>query len=145
MRTLLIGLALALGAETAALACSCIPPSAPAESRGFAQEAVRGAVAIVEGQALTAYRPGGRGERVRVHRRLWGEAPTEFRIERGDFASSASCDILLVRGQRKVLILYPATDRRQRGRQFRIQGLCSDFLVSDEVHLAVTLQEARRR
>ncbi len=71
---------------------------------------------------------------------LWGEAPREFHIARSGFASSASCDLLLDRGQRKVLILTPAADGR-----FSIQSLCSDFLVGADGHLAVTLDEARRR
>jgi hypothetical protein len=144
MRTFLIGLALALAAETAALACSCIAPGTPAESRPMAREFVKAAVAIVEVQALSEYRPGGAGERVRVRRTLWGKAPKEFRIERREHASSASCDLLLGKGQRKLLILYPARNPRQRGRQFGMQSLCSDYLLSDRGFLQVTLEEARR-
>ena len=145
MRRLLTGLLLIVAAEGAALACSCIAPGTPEQSRPMAREAVRDAVAIVEADVLSEYRRGGLGEQVRVRRVLWGRAPREFRIERREFASSASCDLLLTRGQRKVLILYPAPTRRRGGRRFTIQNLCSDFLLSDRGHLAVTLQEARRR
>jgi hypothetical protein len=145
MRRWLIGLALALAAETAALACSCIAPGTPEQSRSMAREVVANAVAIVEVQALSGYRYGGGGERVRLGRTLWGKAPArEFRIERRDHASSAACDLLLERGQKKLLILYPATDRRQRGKAYRMQSLCSDYLLSGRF-LRVTLEEARRR
>jgi hypothetical protein len=141
----LIGLALVAAAETAALACSCIAPGTPEESRTVARGAVKEAVAIVEVQALSGYRQGGAGERVRVRKTLWGKAPAEFRIERSSFASSASCDLLLTPGQRKVLILLPATKPRERGRVFRMQSLCSDYLTSNRGFLRVTLEEARRR
>jgi hypothetical protein len=139
MRRLWAGLLLVAALETAALACSCIAPGTPEQSRTFAREAVRQAVAIVEGEVLSEYRPGGEGELVRVRNVLWGDAPREIRIARSEFASSASCDLLLARGQRKVLILSPAN-----GSRFDIQSLCSDFLVGDGGYLAVTLEEARR-
>jgi hypothetical protein len=144
MRKLALGLLLLAAAETAALACSCIAPGTPEQSRSIAREAVKSAVAIVEVQALSGYRQGGAGERVRVRKILWGKAPAEFRIERSSFASSASCDLLLTPGQRKVLILEPATKPRERGRVFRMQSLCSDYLTSDRGFLQVTLEEARR-
>jgi hypothetical protein len=145
MRTFLIGLALAVGAETAALACSCGGPETPAESRPTAREFVKKAVAIVEVQALSGYHPSGVGERVRVRRTLWGKAPKEFQIERQEGADSASCDLLLGKGRRKLLILYPAQYPRQPGRQFGMQDLCSDYLLSDRGFLKVVLEEARRR
>ena len=131
---------LVAAAESAALACSCIAPGTPEESRDLAREVVRKAVAIAEVEVLSEYRPDGEGERVRVVRTLWGEAPSEFRLARPDFASSASCDLLLEAGQRKILILSPA-----EGGRFAMQSLCSDFLVSDRGFLDVTLDEARRR
>jgi hypothetical protein len=145
MRMFLIGFALAFAAETAALACSCGRPKTPAETRPMAREVVKAAVAIVEVQALSGYQPGGVGERVRVRRTLWGKAPKEFQIERQEGADSASCDLLLGKGERKLLILYPARDPRQRGRQFGMQGVCSDYLLRDRGFLQVTLEEARRR
>lgn len=138
MRKIVLSLALLAGAESAALACSCIAPSPPEESRADARQAVQGIVAIVEAEAITEYRPGGPGEQVRVHRILFGEAPQTLRIERREFASSASCDLLLNRGERKVLIL-----RRGEGVAYRMQGLCSDYLTSER-YLPITLEEARQ-
>ena len=141
MGKLLIALMLVFGLEGQLLACSCVAPDAPEQSRPAAREAVKGAVAIVDVVALRDYGfASGRGERVRVLRTHFGRAPKQFEIARRASASSASCDLLLGRGQRKTLILYPAS----RGR-FRIQSLCSDFLVGAPGHLAVTLQEARAR
>ena len=138
MRKLLIALALTACAESAVMACSCIAPGPPEESRSFAREVTPGLVAIVEAEALTEYRPGGAGERVRVRRTLYGKAPRTLRIERREFASSASCDLLLERGQRTVLVL-----RRGTGGAYRMQGLCDDFLTSRS-HLPILLDEARR-
>jgi len=141
MGKLLIALLLVLGCEATALACSCVPPSPPEQSRQAAREIVQGAVAIVVVQALRDFEfASGRGERVRVLRTRWGRAPKQFEIQRRASASSASCDLLLSKGQRKTLILYPAGVGR-----YRIQNLCSDYLVGTPGHLAVTLQEARRR
>jgi hypothetical protein len=140
MRSLFYGLLLIAGAESAALACTCISPGTPEETRPIARQAVQRAAAIVEVDVLSEYRDGGLGEHVRVRRLLWGEAPAEFRIQRREFASSASCDLLLTRGERRLLILYPV----RRGR-FAIQSLCDDFLLNEPGHLAVTLEEARRR
>jgi hypothetical protein len=86
-----------------------------------------------------------RGEQVRVRRILFGRAPATFRVYRGAEPSSASCDLELSRGERRILILYSAPQSMFSGPQFRIHGLCSDFLVQNRPHLAVTLQEARRR
>ena len=154
MRKLLTGLLLIAAAEGAALACSCIAPGTPEEDRSHAREAVQRASAIVEGEALSEYRPGGPGEKVSVRRVLWGEAPAEFRIARPEFASGASCDLLLAKGQRKLLILYDPADRLEpagrsgagpKPRTYAIHSLCSDFLLGDPGHLRVTLEEARRR
>lgn len=150
MRSFFYALLLIAAAESAALACSCIAPGPPESMRPMARQAVERAVAIVEADVLSEYRVGGPGERVRVRRILWGEAPPEFRIARGEFASSASCDLLLTRGDRKLLIVYPVRQGDGLGRplgpgRFTIQDLCSDFLLSDRGYLQVTLEEARRR
>lgn len=138
MRKFLVGIALLASAEGAALACSCIMPPPPEEARVDAQQAVQGIVAIVEVEALTEFQPNGPGETVRVHRTLFGETPETFRIERRPMASSASCDLLMVAGQRKVLILKPG-----KGGAFQMQSLCSDYLTS-EPYLPITIEEARR-
>ena len=147
MRHLLLGLALIASAEGTALACSCLAPGTPAESRAMAREAVAQASAIVEVEVISGYdERSGRGERVRVLRTLFGEAPANFEIARNHPPSSASCDIDLPQGQRRVLILYPpeAGGSRPCGRS-RIQNLCSDYLVQSPDFLAMTLEEARRR
>ena len=141
----LLGLALFLGLEAAAVACSCMAPESPEASRPLAREIAKNAVAIVEVDVLSGYRPGGAGEQVRLRRILFGAAPKSFRIQRRPFASDASCDLLLRKGQRKVLILSRPAGNRLTGQSFQIQSLCSDFLTSDRGYLAVTLQEARRR
>ncbi len=139
MRKLVLGLAALFAAETAALACSCLPPDTPAQSRAAAREAVQDAIAIVEVDVLSEHQFGrSGGERVRVRRTLWGRVPGNFRIARQPSASSASCDVLLTRGQRKTLIV-----RRSR-EGYGIQSLCSDYLTQPE-YLPITLQEARRR
>jgi hypothetical protein len=145
LRKLLLGLMLILGFEAVALACSCAAPESPAKSRAMARQVVRNAVAIVEVDVLSEYRPGGRGELVRLRRTLFGEAPKTFRIERGPFASDASCDLLLRKGQRKVLILSRPAGNFLTGQRFQMQSLCSDYLTSGRGYLSVTLQEARRR
>ena len=140
MRKLLLSLGVILGLEAAALACSCIAPGSPEASRAMARDAV----AIVEVDVLSEYRPGDPGELVRLRRTLFGKSPKTFRIQRSDFASSASCDLLLSKGQRKVLILSKPPGNRFTKQRFQIQSLCSDYLTSTS-HLSVTLQEARRR
>jgi hypothetical protein len=145
MRRLVIGVVLFVAAEAAALACSCVAPGTAAESRAAAREALSGAVAIVEADVLSAYAFGGAGERVRVRATLWGKAPREFRIARGRHASSASCDLLLPSGQRRILMLRPAASGWFGARRYTIQSLCSDYLFNDRRFLPLTLQEARRR
>lgn len=141
MAKLLIGLLLLLGLEAGAWACSCVPTGPAEQSRQEAREALKGAVAIVEVDVLSEHQFGrASGERVRVRRTLFGRAPRQFEIARRPSASSASCDLLLAKGQRKTVILYPAGRAR-----FRIQTLCSDYLVGAPSHLAITLQEARWR
>jgi hypothetical protein len=145
MRKILLGLGLIIGLEAAALACSCMAPGSPEESRALAREVAEKTSAVVEVDVLSEYRPGGPGELVRLRRTLYGKAPKSFRIQRGPFASGASCDLLLQKGQRKVLILSSPAGNRAAGKGFQMQSLCSDFLTSDRGYLAVLLQEARRR
>jgi len=140
MRKLLLALALTAALESAALACSCIMPRTAddARARESVRYAARDLVAIVEAEAITEYRWGRPGEQVRVRRTLFGKAPRTLRIERGPSASDASCDLLLTRGKRKVLML-----RRGKGGTYQMQGLCSDFLTSEE-YLPMVIEEARR-
>ncbi|HEX8214926.1 MAG TPA: hypothetical protein VF582_05585 [Allosphingosinicella sp.] len=143
MRRLVLALALAAGLESAALACSCIALSGPDEARLQARDIAPNVVAIVEAEALTEYQhvPGaesGLGEQVRVHKILFGQAPKTLRLSRGPMPSSASCDLLLNKGQRKVLILS-----RGRDGEYGMHDLCSDQLTS-EIYLPIMVEEARR-
>lgn len=84
----MFGLSVVLGLEAAALACSCMPPGSPEASRAMARQAVGDAVAIVEMDVLSEYRPGGPGELVRLRRTLFGKSPKTFRIQRGDLPAA---------------------------------------------------------
>ena len=70
---------------------------------------------------------------MRVVRTLAGAAAAEFRVERGHFPSGASCDLLFDRGQRDVVILYPASSQAAAGPKYRISGLCTDHLLVQPV------------
>jgi hypothetical protein len=146
MRKVISALVLAFFAEAAALACSCIAPGPPEESQRHARAVARGAVAIVEVDVLSAHDHRlARGEQVRVRRTLFGKAPATFRVNRPAFPSSASCDLELRRGERRFLVLYDAGAAARRKRQYRIHGLCSDFLVGIPRYRAMLIEEARRR
>jgi hypothetical protein len=132
--------------ESAALACSCAEPADVAEARKFAREVVRGAAAVVEVDVLSNYDSKRRtGEEVRVRRVLAGRAPNVFRLHRPAPPSSAACHLELERGQRRVLVVYPAPSGWWGGREYRTHGLCSDSLTRNPRFLAVLVEEARRR
>ncbi len=123
-----------LSIPTAALACSCLATDDPQQLTSFAADAAKGAIALVEVETLLAYQDSkGAGDRMRVVRTLAGEAQAEFRVERGKFASGASCDLLLDRGQRAVVILYPATPASSGSPVYRISGLCTGVLLDKPV------------
>ena len=146
MRNWIVGALIFVAAETVAIACSCMAPGSPEQSRPAAREAVRNASAIVEVDVLSGYdQQYRRGERVTVRRTLFGRAPARFEVYRLNSPSSASCDIELTRGERRILILYPAPRRMWGQTRYRIQSLCSDYLTERSRYLPVTLQEARRR
>ena len=58
-----------------------------------------------------------------------GPVPAEFRVERGQFPSSASCDLLFDEGQRDVVLLYPAPDAPSAEPVYRLSGLCTAHLL----------------
>lgn len=116
-------------AEGVAFACSCMSTDDPAQLREFAGEAANGAVALVDAETLTAFQHGGRGERMAVRRTLAGSAPSEFEVERGPMPSSASCDDLYQAGQRKIVILYPASTAAGAIPIYRTSGLCTNLLL----------------
>jgi hypothetical protein len=140
MRFAVIGAALLLAAEAAALACSCLATDDPAELQRLAAESGRDAVALVEVEALTSYDSTGEGERMRVIRVLAGTAPALFRIERRRPPSSASCDIEYSAGERSVVILYPAASA-ESGATYRTSGLCTDHLLDKPVFLDAVARE----
>ena len=123
----------ALAIEGAAIACSCMATDDPVELRKLAADAVQGAVALVEAEALTAFDPASGGERVVVRQVLAGNAPKEFQIERGPLASGASCDNLFEVGQRRVVILYPVANAARTDAAYQVSSMCTDLLLDKPV------------
>ena len=125
-----------LSVPTAALACSCLATEDPVELRNLAPEAAKNALALVEVETLVPFAESkGAGDRMRIVRILAGAAEPEFRVERGHFPSSASCDLLFERGQRGTIILYPAAPRATGDGlpTYRISGLCTGHLLDQPV------------
>ena len=145
MRNALLAAAALIGAESAALACSCVATEDPAELETFAAEAAKNAVAVVEVEALTSFEQTGTGERMRVVRTLAGRAPAEFQVQRGPFPSSASCDVLYSPGQRDLVILYPASEPQVAGALYRVSGLCSDHMLDQPVFRDTLIRHIARR
>lgn len=133
MRRLLIAAAALLGIEAAAIACSCIATDDPAELRRFAADAAENAIAVVEAEALTSYEATRTGEKMQVTRIIAGNAPVHFTVERQGSPSSASCDVLYNRGERAVMILYPAAAPAAGPATFRTSGLCTVHLFDKPV------------
>ena len=124
-----------MAAETAAIACSCLATDDPAQLRQFAVEAARDAVAMVEVETVLAYEESkGAGDRMRVVRSLSGEGvPGEFRVARGHFPSSASCDLLFEKGQRDIILLYAPLATTAAEPTYRISGLCMAHLLDKKL------------
>jgi hypothetical protein len=131
MRYALLGAAALLAAETAAIACSCVDTDDPAELRRYAAETAERAVALVEVEVVTPYNPAtGEGEVMRVVRTIAGKAPATFRIPRGNFPSSASCDEDYRAGQRDEVVLYSAPPGAAASMPaYRTSGLCTNHLL----------------
>ena len=126
MRAAYLTLAALLVLPSAALACSCMDTDDPAQLRELADDAPRGAVALAEVEAITAYDPmNSTGETVRVTRTFAGEVPSNFQIERRQFASGASCDDILQPGQKRVVLLFPV----EGSARFRMSSLCTNLLL----------------
>ena len=119
--------AAAFALPTAAYACSCVASDDPVELKRYAGDAATNAIALVEAETLTVYQQGGPGETMRVVRTLAGNAPTDFRIERGRFPSSASCDILYEKGQKALIILFPP--EKPASGVYRTSGLCTGMML----------------
>ena len=133
MRFWPIAAAALVAIETAALACSCLATTDPAELKRLAPDAAKNALALVEVETLIPFHESqGAGDRMRIVRTLAGSASGEFVVERGHLPSSASCDLLFDRGQGGVVILYPASGQAP-GPKYRISGLCTDHLLDQPV------------
>ena len=139
-------LLLFLAGESAALACSCLPPPTdPAQQRLHAREAARGALALVEVDLVSPYdRRLGRGERLRVRRTLAGRAPALFEVDRHHPPSSASCDVEFRRGARTWVVLYAP---RMRGRtiRYRVSASCTGYMLADAAFRRELAAQMRRR
>lgn len=146
MKSWMIAAIAVLAAPSAAIACSCLYTEDPQELRRLATEVAPAAVALVEAETTLTYaESNGAGDRMRVIRTLAGSAPAEFRVERGPFPSSASCDQLYENGQQALLILYSPSQPAAGEPTFRISGLCTAGLLQqapyrDEV---IRLMQAR--
>lgn len=112
-------------AETAALACQCSSAESKEELESYGTEIGKKAVALVEAEALTSFQDTRQGERMRLIRTLGGTAPPEFRIQRSEHASGASCDVLYRVGEGNLVILF-ASDSTDAGLPvYRTAGLCT--------------------
>ena len=81
MRIAYLALTALLALPSAAIACSCMDTDDPVQLRELADDAPRGAVALAEVEAITAYDPmKSAGETVRVTRTLAGEVPSNFQV-----------------------------------------------------------------
>ena len=122
-----------IAAETAAIACSCLATDDPVQLKALAADAAKDAVAMVEVETILTFEESkGAGDRMRVVQALAGGAvPAEFRVARGDFPSSASCDLLFEKGQRDVVLLYAPAAAPGNEPTYRISGLCTAHLLDE--------------
>lgn len=127
------------GAETAALACTCIAlPTDAAERRALAGDVAEGAVALVEVELDRPYDSATRrGERLRVVNTLAGQAPAAVDVERDGPPNTAGCDVEFRRGERVIVMLYPPRAAAQAGEaRFRLADSCLTQLVADSTFRA---------
>ncbi|HEX8449443.1 MAG TPA: hypothetical protein VF652_07620 [Allosphingosinicella sp.] len=145
MPRLLLALLLALAGESAALACSCLPPPTdPAQQRERAREVARGALALVEVELVAPYDQRlGRGERLRVRRTLAGRAPAVFEVERHHPPSSAACDVEFGAGQRTWVVLY-APQMKGRAIRYRVSASCTGYMLAGAAFRAELAARMRR-
>lgn len=132
MRQAILAAVIALGAESTALACSCLPPLNAADERASADRIANGAVALVEVDVLSPYdRRRRRGELMRVRNVLAGRSTPTFRLSRLRAPDSAGmCDNIYQMGERTIVVLYPAMpQRRRRGNYYREGGVCTTALA----------------
>jgi hypothetical protein len=145
MHRLLLALLLAVAGESAALACSCLPPPTdPAQQRERAREVARGALALVEVELVSPYDQRlGRGERLRVRRTLAGRAPAVFEVERHHPPSSASCDVEFGGGRRTWVVLY-APQMKGRAIRYRVSASCTGYMLAGAAFRAELAAQMRR-
>ena len=125
---------LAMAAETAALACTCIAlPVDAAERRELAGDVADGAVALVEVELDRGYdSAAGRGERLRVVSTLAGRAPAAIEVERDGTPDTGRCDLEFRPGERVIVLLYPPRVAAQAGEaHYRLADKCLTQLVGD--------------
>ena len=135
MKFWMIAAAGLLAVPSTALACSCLYTEDAQELRSLARDDVPNAVALVEAETILTYQESSKaGDRMRVVRTLAGSAPAEFRVERGAFPSSASCDQLYEKGEKALLILYAPSQAAAGEPQFRISGLCTAGLLQQAAY-----------
>ena len=130
-----IAIAALLTAERAAIACSCMDTDDPVELRKLATEVANDAVAMVEVETILTFEESkGAGDRMRVVRTLvGGNLPAEFRVARGQFPSSASCDLLFEKGQRDVVLLFASPAMASTEPTYRLSGLCTAHMLDKKV------------
>ena len=134
MKYWVLAAAALIAAETAAIACSCLATDDPVQLKALAADAAdaaKDAVAMVEVETILTFEESkGAGDRMRVVQVLAGNAAAaEFRAARGEFPSSASCDLLFEKGQRDVVMLYAAPGSPATEPTYRISGLCTAHLL----------------
>lgn len=147
MKRMLIGLAMLVGAEGAAQACSCIPVSNdPAQMRALVDEIARDAVALVEVDVRSGYNARTRrGELMRVRQTYSGRVPRDFRIARERPPSSAACDVEYRAGSQPMVLLYRAARATDRGqRQFRDGSLCVSMFLHNSEFRRMLIEAMRR-
>ena len=147
MRYPLLALLLLAAAETAALACSCIPPPRDAaERQRLAREVARGASALVEVELATPYdRRTGRGERLHVRRVLAGRASPLVELHRAGHPESAACDLVFSDRRRLTVLLYPHPGRAGRIPLQRVSSGCTTFLLVDAPFRQAVIAAMRSR
>ena len=135
MRFWPFAIAALLAAETAAIACSCLATDDPSSLREMAVDAAKDAVAMVEVETILTFEQSkGAGDRMRVVRSLSGTGvPAEFRVARGHFPSSASCDLLFEKGERDIVLLYALPAAPSAQPTYRISGLCTSHLLDKPI------------
>lgn len=135
MRRILIAMLMFAGAESAALACSCIARPTDEQVRlSIASDMAVGAVALAEVELERPYDAAtSRGERLRVTRTLAGEALSHVEVERDRAPSERACEHEFRAGERVPVLLYPSgAPASPDERRYRLADTCLSRLLADE-------------